>query len=108
MCEIVYYTNGKGGVAFSDDDGATVVVPSGRRIDMTPVWEECSDDLEGELNTLQVAKLDAIRSQPLTEIQAMARKMALLERKQAYMYPPKSVTYPKVGESALVIKADFD
>lgn len=45
MDDLLYFTNYRGAVAVSYDDGETVVIPSGRCIPLTPLWVPEHEDL---------------------------------------------------------------
>jgi hypothetical protein len=46
MDDLLFFTNYRGAVAVSYDDGETIVVPTGRRIPLTPMWVPEEEDLD--------------------------------------------------------------
>ena len=52
MDEMLFFTNYRGSVAVSCDDGETVFAPSGRRLPLTPAWVPVEDD-DDDLRALQ-------------------------------------------------------
>ena len=103
-----YYTNCKGAVAFSVDEGETVCLPTGRRIPWSDAWEETMDDLETSLTETQQAVLKAHRDRPpLSEMEGVYAAHGKRERqaeKGHYRPPPPP---PVLPESAMVVTSDL-
>lgn len=53
-----YYRNRSGLVAVSYDDGDTVVVPTGRVLEVTEAWTDVEDDCHAELTPEQLRILE--------------------------------------------------
>jgi len=111
VLEILYYRNPKGAVAISLDEGVTVVIPSGRRLPTTEVWEETDEDnLEELLTEHQVQVLADFRSRPaLTGLDLMAWRLGQREKAAfAKGYAQSELTYRHrtIKESARVVSSD--
>lgn len=110
--DILYYRNARGGVAFSPDEGETVVVPIGRRIPITPVWKETdedAEDLEPLLTPVQSQILEEFKQKPpMTRIEQMAWELGRRERLAEKDYAQPEPEHRKLLESAIVVVSDFE
>jgi hypothetical protein len=110
---ILYYRNSRGGVAFSPDEGETVVVPKGRRIPITSVWQEIDDEDEEDilpgLTPIQVQILEEAKQRPpMTELEQMAWELGRRERLAERDYAPPENEFRRILESAIVVVSDFE
>lgn len=111
--EILFYRNPRGGVAFSPDEGETVVVPIGRRIPLTPVWkeevDEDAEEMEKFLTPVQLQMLEEFRERPpMTQIEQMAWELGRRERLAEKDYVQPEPEYRKILDSAIVVVSDFE
>lgn len=109
ILDLIYYTNPKGWVAISFDEGETIVLPMGKKIPVNPVWEEDGDDLEAELSPLQQAELVKFRARPpMTQVEQMAWDLRKSRLEHARFYAKPDVVHPKIPESARAITSEVD
>jgi hypothetical protein len=107
--EILYFTTPKGLVAVSLDEGETIVLPSGKTMKPTEVWEEASTDLIDKLTPIQRAALDTFRAAPeMTDLERMAWDLHKGTLKAAKHYAPRDSKpeTPDVSLGALVVESD--
>ena len=109
--EIRYYTNAKGMVAFSTDQGLTVCVPTGRTITPPPAWEEVGvgGNLRKRLTKEQniILKQAIEKDKALSPIQRLARDLELNEAREKVHYAPPEEPVKEVPLSAQVITSDL-
>jgi hypothetical protein len=112
---IIFYENGRGGAAVSLDGGVSVIVPTGRSLNLadTPVWEETDFEHTEVLLTRvqQKALQDHLDRGPLTPLEEMAenlRRESTL-RKRRENAPQNFCKYRgKLGERTLVVLSETD
>lgn len=109
VMEILYYRTDRGGIAISLDEGETVIIPSGRKMPITPVWKETDEDLEDSLTVMQAGALEEFREKPpMTDLEQMAWNLRKAERQDEKNYAQPEPDHRYVRESALVVVAEFD
>jgi len=109
VLDLIYYTNPKGWVAISFDEGETIVLPMGKKIPVNPVWEEEGDDMEDKLSPSQREALVKFRAQPpLNETQQMAWELRKRRLEHAKFYAAPEIIHPKIPESARAVTSDVD
>jgi hypothetical protein len=107
--EIIYFTTARGLVAVSLDEGETIILPSGKTMAPTEVWEESPVELPDRLNETQRASLDKFLScDGMTEIEKLVWKMrkGRLSTARNYKTPPKE--HRDVVGDVLVVKSEID
>lgn len=109
ILEVIYYRNCHGAVSVSLDEGETVILPTGRRIPLTPVWEESDEDgLDMLLTPPQVQALAEFRARPpMTELEQMAWDMRKRRLAVAKDYAQPVPEPRKIRESAKVVVSDL-
>ena len=110
--DIVYFENGRGGVAISWDGGENVMVVTGRMISThTSAWEESSDDLFDQLNDRQREALEAAKVEtiPLLKQEArdLGRRLRATDRSGVFA-PREAPIHPRLAESARVVMSEID
>lgn len=105
---VYYFTTANGLVAVSLDDGVTILLPTGRNIAPTEVWEEVDDDLEDRLNEVQKKALDEFRSKPLTTMERIVRDLTKNRSLQARHFRQPGRPHKVLSEDAVVVKSSFD
>lgn len=111
---IIFYGNGRGGGAVSLDGGVTVIVATGRRLNLadTPVWKNADpEEIEPLLSEAQGAALAAYRERPpLSPLEKMAedlsRRSALRQRQERG--PGRPAYWGKLPDSARVVVSGDD
>lgn len=108
--ELFYYRNPTGLIAVSFDQGETIVLPSGKRMEYTHFWEELPDDHHSELTPEQDAVLKShLEIEDKSEMGQIIRKYRqrrLLQERLDGITPEP--TYRKLPEDVMVVVADFD
>ena len=106
--DILFFSNGRGGVALSVDAGETVMIANGRTLDpRKTVWEETGEDVEDQLSDLQQAYLRDARSVVLSDVERLIRQHRRQRLAESHLYIPEKVRV-HVPEDALVVKSAFD
>lgn len=108
MPVFLYFVTEKGLVAVSFDEGLTIILPSGKALKPTEVWEETDEDLEHRLSDAQLAALRLMRQAPVTELDALVQKHLHRTIRDNQGYRQARAPAREVGENALVIKSDLD
>lgn len=110
--QIIFYQNPRGGYAVSVDGGDTVVLPSGKRIDLVgSVWTETEDEdlAEKNLSPEQRTALGEIRAKKnATGIDAILLRTRESKRSLRGYYAKPEAPQLVVPEGALVVKSDFE
>lgn len=109
ILEVTYYRNCHGAVSVSLDEGETVVIPMGRTIPLTPVWEESDEDgLDALLTPSQAQALAEFRARPpMTELEQMAWDMRKRRLAAVKDYAQPIPEPRKIRESARVVVSDL-
>jgi hypothetical protein len=110
ILDLLYYRNPQGNVAISLDEGETVIIPSGKRLRVTPVWVETDEEgLESRLTQEQADALAVFRVKPpMTDLEQMVWKMHKRKLAAAYQYAPLNEPSRKIMESAQVVVSDLE
>lgn len=108
--DIIFYENGRGGVALSVDGGQLILLANGKILPAEDtVWEVSYEDVEAKLTPVQRDALEEARKAPpldeLGEVLAEARRDRIRARKNS-LQTPRPI--PKVPEGALVVVSDFE
>ena len=105
--DIVYYENGKGGVAISTDAGETLMIANGKTMKSHgTIWQEVSEDLFDQLSDAQKEHLNDAQQTVLSETELLARNLRKMRLKLEK--PSNEKPIRKLGENVMVVKADFD
>jgi len=106
--DIIYYTTPKGLVAVSLDEGETIILPGGKTMPPTEVWEEAATDLKDKLTPVQREAVDKfLSSEEMTDLERIAWKLKQGTRKAAKDYAQKAKPeIPDVPLDALVESSD--
>lgn len=107
----VYYRNRAGAIALSLDDGDTLVLPTGQRIDLNPMWEEVDPVEEGSLTKPQQEAIAEARAAPApSTLDTIIKDYGRARRDASRDYGPGSEGRPirRLPEDVLVVVADFD
>lgn len=107
--DIIYYETAKGLVAVSLDEGETIILPSGKTMPPTEMWEESPIDLKDKLNALQLEAVEKFLAQPgMTELEQIAWRHHKRALGVAKDYKPPAPEYPEVPMDAVVVKSEDD
>ena len=107
--DIVYFTTERGLVAVSLDEGATILLPTGKTMKPTEAWEESPVELPGKLNERQRTAVEAfLACPPMTEVEEIAWRHHQRLRKVEKDYRQASVGPRELSEDVTVVKSDLD
>ncbi len=107
--DIIYFVTEKGLVAPSLDTGETIVLPSGKTMPPTEVWEESPVDLKDKLNASQLALVDKfLACPPMTKLEEIAWQHHKRSLAGAKFRPPPEQVMPDVNLDALVVTSDLE
>ena len=105
----MYFRNPKGHVGISLDEGETLMIPMGKVVRWFDVWEEVSDDLDGELSPVQAEYLKAhLAKPPMTVIEEMAWKLRQARRHDAKAYATPPMAHTILSDAVVVVASDPD
>ena len=105
--DIVYYENGKGGVAISTDAGENLMIANGKTMKAHgTIWQEVSEDLFDQLSDAQKAHLEEAQQTVFSETEILARNLRKMRLQLERVSNEKPVR--KLGEGVMVVKAEFD
>ncbi len=114
--EVLYYSNGHGGVAISVDGGEYVIVRTGRRLLLSETkWEEADEDEVGLLSPEQETAIDDVEREraAMTPEQSVMSEIVLNYRRrrlrEAQINPTAKPEKPKreVDPSVMVEYSDL-
>lgn len=107
--DLTYYQNPTGLIAVSYNQGETIILPSGKEMEITQFWEELSDDLFESLNDVQTRILKGEWDKNGDDIGQIARRFRINKNKEdtanGNNKPP---VHRKLSDNVLVVVADFD
>lgn len=109
--QITFYSNGRGRVAVSVDDGENLVLADGRKIlHAGTIWREALDeDVEDRLSPEQRRVVTEVRARPPARGMAAVAEQYRADRlSTARHYAQPDPEPVEVPEGALVVKAEFD
>lgn len=110
---VLYYENGRGGIAVSIDDGDHVILANGKILyTHHTVWEECAEDYEDLLSPIQKEAVERARKaweerKDVDEvISAFRRDRLKAERRTPQKGKPEKKI--QVPEGALVVMSELE
>lgn len=109
--QIIFYANGRGGVAVSVDEGETLVLADGRVLPAgSTIWKEALDDeVEDRLSPVQRARVEQVRAKPPARgMEAVVEQYRADRLRVSRQFAQPDPEFPEVPEGALVVKSEFD
>ena len=109
--DIIFYTNGRGGVAVSVDRGDSLILANGRNIQAAEtVWEETDEDVEARLTDVQKQAVTEVRSRPELDgmdkiVYGYTRARQNIQRNDMPLPGRKP---PVLSEDAVVVVSDLE